>query len=402
MAETKEIIYSVADITRNVKYLLENNFSAVWIEGEISNFKQHSSGHLYFTLKDSSAQIKAVMFKGSASKIKFKVGNGIKVRVYGPITVYEAAGNYQINVRKMQPEGMGELELAFQQLKEKLEKEGLFSEDKKKKIPLYPRTVGIVTSPTGAAVRDMLNVLNRRFANLNVIIYPANVQGVSAKDEIAQAIYDLNEMNEVEVIIIGRGGGSIEDLWAFNEEVVARAVFASKIPIISAVGHEIDFTISDFVADLRVPTPSAAAELVCLSEEHLTDKINLYEDKIVSAMDDIMNVYRTRVEMAEKNYAFRQPENMLIQFRQKIDEIENKMQINVKHFLEIKKQKLTNAAANLEAFNPLGVLKRGYSINTDSSGKTIRSVADVKEKQELKTTLVDGEYFSNITKIVKK
>lgn len=402
MTDNKEIIYSVSDITRNVKFLLENNFSAVWIEGEISNFKKHSSGHMYFTLKDSSAQIKGVMFKGAASKIKFKVDNGIKVRVYGPITVYEAAGNYQINVRRMQPEGIGELELAYQQLKEKLEKQGFFAEERKKKIPRYPRTIGIVTSPTGAAIRDMLNVLNRRFANLNVIIYPANVQGVTAKDEIAQGIYDLNELNEVEVIIIGRGGGSIEDLWAFNEEVVAKAVFDSKIPIISAVGHEVDFTISDFVADLRVPTPSAAAELVCASEEQLTDKINLYEDKIVSAMDDIINVYRTRVEMAEKNYAFCQPQNMLVQFRQKVDEIENKINTKIRYVVDFKKQKLAQAASNLEAYNPSNVLKRGYGITCDSSGKVIKTIADIKEEQEIKTTLVDGEYYSQVKKIIKK
>lgn len=402
MSDIKEVIYSVSDITRNVKYLLENNFSAVWIEGEISNFKKHSSGHMYFTLKDSSAQIKAVMFKGSASKLKFKPTSGMKVRLFGPLTVYEAAGNYQINARKMEPLGIGELEIAFRQLKEKLEKEGLFAKEAKKEIPKYPAKIGIVTSPTGAAVRDMLNVLDRRFANLHIMIYPVSVQGVNAKDEIAQGILDLNEMGEADVIIIGRGGGSIEDLWAFNEEVVARAVYASKTPVISAVGHEVDFTISDFVADLRVPTPSAAAELVCESAEILYEKIDVFEDKIVSAMDDVINIYRTRVEMAEKNYAFRQPENMLLQFKQKVDEMENRMQVSVNHSLDIKKQKLINLSSSLSAFNPTQVLKRGYGINTDKDGQTIKSITQVSENQKINTVLADGSFTATVDKVLKK
>ncbi|MEE9165043.1 MAG: exodeoxyribonuclease VII large subunit, partial [Nitrospinota bacterium] len=255
-------VYTVTEITRAIKFSLETEFPRVWIEGEISNLRIPSSGHMYLTIKDEESQIKVVMFRSGKSQLKFGPKDGDQVIVKGKITVYEPRGEYQIVIDYMEPKGIGALQLAFQQLKEKLSKEGLFDEELKKSLPLLPQKIGIITSPTGAAVRDILNIIDRRFPNVHILIAPVKVQGEGAAQEIAAAVKDLNKIKGVDVIIVGRGGGSIEDLWAFNEEVVARAIFESEIPVISAVGHEIDFTISDFVADLRAPTPSAAAELV--------------------------------------------------------------------------------------------------------------------------------------------
>src|SRR5450830_1303089 len=261
MAEEKNIL-SVTEITHRIKGVLEMGFSEVWVQGEISNCKNHSSGHLYFTLKDGSASLSAVMWRSRVAQLLFRPNDGMKVIVWGNITVYEPRGNYQIDCLQIQPVGIGELQLAFDRLKQKLSAEGLFDEAHKKPLPEYPEKIGIVTSPTGAAIQDMLNILARRFPALEVIVAPVKVQGIGAAEEIAEAIQDLNSLSDIDVIIVGRGGGSLEDLWAFNEEVVARAIYSSRIPIVSAVGHEIDFSISDFVADLRAPTPSAAAELV--------------------------------------------------------------------------------------------------------------------------------------------
>jgi len=253
-------IYTVGEITSEIKQALDQ-FGIVWIQGEISNCKHHSSGHLYFSLKDARAQLKAACFRNNNRYLKFRPEDGMEVIVRGRLSVYEPRGDYQVIVEYMEPVGVGSLQMAFDQLKEKLRKEGLFEEDHKKPLPLLPRKIGIVTSPTGAAIRDMLRILERRNASLNVLIYPARVQGAGAAEEVAEGIRFLNSRDDIDVIIIGRGGGSIEDLWAFNEEVVARAVYQSELPLISAVGHEVDFTISDFVADLRAPTPSAAMEL---------------------------------------------------------------------------------------------------------------------------------------------
>jgi len=257
----EEKIYTVSELTREIKQVLETGFPCLWVEGEISNFKRHSSGHLYFTLKDENSQIRCAMWRYRANDLIFRPEDGMKVLVQGNLQVYEPGGYYQIIVQQVQPAGVGELQLAFEQLKKKLYAEGLFDEAHKKPIPIFPERIGVITSPTGAAIRDIISVITRRFPIAQIILAPVRVQGPGAKEEIVQAIQDFNEFGEVDVLIVGRGGGSLEDLWAFNEEVVARAIFTSKIPIISAVGHEIDFSISDFVADRRAPTPSAAAEM---------------------------------------------------------------------------------------------------------------------------------------------
>ncbi|HDZ10569.1 MAG TPA: exodeoxyribonuclease VII large subunit, partial [Bacteroidetes bacterium] len=266
-------IYTISEITRKIKRLLENAIPSIWLEGEISNFKRHSSGHIYFVLKDENSQISCVMWRGRNNGLYFTPQDGMKIQARGNVTVYEKRGNYQFEVLQMQPAGLGELQMALEQLKQSLKAEGLFDEQHKKKIPQYPEKIGIVTSPTGAAIRDLVSVVQRRFPSVQLILNPVRVQGAEAAGEIARAIDEFNAYGDVDVLIVGRGGGSLEDLWAFNEEVVARAIFRSKIPVISAVGHEIDFGISDFVADLRAPTPSAAAELVVRNREELLHTI---------------------------------------------------------------------------------------------------------------------------------
>ncbi|HDL78351.1 MAG TPA: exodeoxyribonuclease VII large subunit, partial [Bacteroidetes bacterium] len=273
-------IYTISEITRKIKRLLENAIPSIWLEGEISNFKRHSSGHIYFVLKDENSQISCVMWRGRNNGLYFTPQDGMKIQARGNVTVYEKRGNYQFEVLQMQPAGLGELQMALEQLKQSLKAEGLFDEQHKKKIPQYPEKIGIVTSPTGAAIRDLVSVVQRRFPSVQLILNPVRVQGAEAAGEIARAIDEFNAYGDVDVLIVGRGGGSLEDLWAFNEEVVARAIFRSKIPVISAVGHEIDFGISDFVADLRAPTPSAAAELVVRNREELLHTIQYLAQKM--------------------------------------------------------------------------------------------------------------------------
>ena len=274
MGQDGRYIYKVSELTSSIKLILEDSFPNIWVEGEISNLKSPSSGHIYFTLKDDRSELKSVFFKSDNEKIKFDIKDGMHVICSGRISLYEKQGVYQLYVTGLEPKGVGALQLAFEQLKEKLFKEGLFDESRKKPLPMLPDRIGIVTSPTGAAIGDMLKVLKRRFSNVEILINPVKVQGEGAKEEIAGAIRDFNDMNNVDVIIVGRGGGSLEDLWAFNEEVVARAICDSKIPIISAVGHEMDWTISDLAADLRAATPSVAAELVIAKKSELIDALD--------------------------------------------------------------------------------------------------------------------------------
>ncbi len=393
-------IFTVTELTRQIKFLLEENFSSLWLEGEISNLRVPSSGHMYFTLKDSNSQITAVLFKGNSRDLKFKLKDGMAVRVQGQITVYERSGQYQIVVRKMEPKGIGALQLAFMQLKEKLEKEGLFDPARKKPIPLLPEKIGIVTSPTGAAIRDMLNVIERRFSNLHILLYPVRVQGEGAALEIAQAVHNFNKMKNVDVIIVGRGGGSLEDLWAFNEEPVARALFASKIPIISAVGHEIDWTISDFVADLRVPTPSAAAELVVKQKSEFLNKIELSQERLKGTLTTQLERLTHRVRRAVESYVFREPLNRVTQFIQRVDELEHRLKKDLKHSVEIQNSSLLGIISKLEVLNPLSILKRGYSITTNLANKGILNRAtDVKEGDLLQTQLLYGTILSKVEKI---
>jgi exodeoxyribonuclease VII large subunit len=374
MKETGRYIYTVSQLTSSIKIVLEDSFQNIWIEGEISNFDRPSSGHFYFTLKDDKSELKCVFFKSNNEKIKFEIKDGMQVLCCGRISIYEKRGVYQLYVTKIEPKGVGELQLAFEQLKEKLFKEGLFEEAHKKEIPFLPERIGIVTSTTGAAIRDILHVLNKRFSNVEVIINPVKVQGDGAKEEIASAIEEFNELNNVDVMIVGRGGGSMEDLWAFNEEIVARAIYNSKIPIISAVGHEIDWTISDYVADVRAPTPSVAAEIVIAKKSELEDRLDEIERKIISFPRDIVKEYE-----------------------QRLDEIEEGMVLRFRHYMELKEENFKLFLEKIEILSPLGILDRGYSISFKLPDRKIIKNSQVLKKGDLIETKVSkGSFISRI------
>lgn len=360
--ETNEKILTVSELTREIKLLLESSFPLIWVEGEISNFVRHSSGHMYFTLKDENAQIRAVMWRGMNERLKFRPEDGMKVLCQAELTVYEKSGNYQLKVLRMMPAGVGDLQIAFEQLKQKLAAEGLFDQKFKKAIPPFPHAVGVVTSPTGAAIRDIISVISRRAPYVQIILYPVRVQGDGAAEEIARAIREFNRLKNVDVLIVGRGGGSLEDLWAFNEEVVARAIFESEIPVISAVGHEIDFSISDFVADLRAPTPSAAAELVVRDRKELLQVLKMMEQKMVTAVLKKIQEGRERILRIEKSYGFRRPEDFILQLGLRIDELEGRMGRAMDGILMLNRSELRSLDNRLQALSPLKVLERGYSI----------------------------------------
>ncbi|MBI3192956.1 MAG: exodeoxyribonuclease VII large subunit [Ignavibacteriae bacterium] len=383
-------ILSVGELTRRIKSVLETDFSNVSISGEISNFKRHSSGHLYFTLKDEDAQISAVVWRGRAANLFFSPQDGMKVIARGSITVYEPRGNYQIDCISLQPLGIGELQLAFEKLKQKLASEGLFEHENKKPIPQYPERIGIVTSPTGAALQDMLNIISRRFPSVEVILYPVNVQGTGAAEEIAEAIHNFNKFGEIDVMIIGRGGGSLEDLWAFNEEVVARAVFASKIPVVSAIGHEIDFTIADFVADLRAPTPSAAAELVVPNKNEVAENIINYYYSLEQYLGYTIQSHLETIESLLKSYAFNRPLDLLRQYSQRSDELGNSLERTISHRFTFVQQHLDSLHHRLASVDPHQVLKRGY-VMVHKNGKVISTVSALLTNDEVEMQFHDGK-----------
>lgn len=389
-------VYRVSEITRLIRVALENEFGTVWIEGEVSNLRKPSSGHLYFTLKDESAQIQAVLFRGNQAGLRVEVKDGLKVRVYGEISVYEAGGQYQVIVRRVEEAGKGSLQEAFEALKKKLAEEGLFDAARKKPIPLLPRHVGIVTSPTGAAIRDILKVLARRFPNLHIVIAPARVQGEGAAQEIADAIDLLNRRGGLDVMIVGRGGGSLEDLWCFNEEVVARAIVRSRIPVISAVGHEVDFTISDFVADLRAPTPSAAAELVVGQKEAFEKNLRQFSLRLNQSLKRHALELRNRLLAAGRSYVFREPQNLVRQYAQRIDGLRVKMAHGVELCRKTCAQDVRRLASQLRALSPLAVLDRGFSITRRAGGAVVRSADDVEVGQGLQTQLARGTVESTV------
>lgn len=396
-------IYTVSELTKSIKCLLEDAFPAVWVEGEISNFSASSAGHIYFTLKDGLSQISCALFKNVSYKLKFKPGDGLKILCFGRISVYGPRGSYQLIVERVEPKGLGALQLAFEQLKEKLNKEGLFDPSGKKQLPYLPTRIGVVTSPTGAAIRDILNVTTRRFQNIEILINPVRVQGKGAAEEIAKAIREFNEFGQVDVLIVGRGGGSVEDLWAFNEEVVARAIFDSTIPVISAVGHHIDWTISDFVADLRAATPSAAAELVIPKKADLTQGLKDIKIRLRSALLGKFNVLRERLNSLSTSYVLRDPLNFIRQHQQRIDELAKNITVQMSHALELSRERFMRNAARLEALSPLAILNRGYSITTLlPEGRVIKSASTLKKGQELRTRLAEGELISRISEIKKK
>jgi len=329
------------------------------VSGEVSNWRVSPAGHAYFTLKDESSQLSAVMFRGKMSRVRFEPENGLEVLVYGQVSVYEPRGTYQIICDEMQPKGLGALQLAYEKLKKKLDDEGLFDEGHKKPLPVLPRRIGIVTSPTGAAIRDILNVIHRRFGNVHVLLYPARVQGEEAAPEIVKGIRALDRYG-VDVMIVGRGGGSLEDLWAFNEEAVVRAIFEAKTPIISAVGHEIDFSLSDFVADLRAPTPSAAAELVVKEQQALADHITRLRDRLLRATRGEAERWRNRLDRAQASYVFRRPEEIVRQLRQRCDEARMTLEREVLGQVEHARHRLEKAVRSLALLSPENQVHRAH------------------------------------------
>jgi len=355
-------IYSVSELTAELKILLEDSFTGIWLEGEISNFKHHTSGHMYFTLKDDRGQLRAVMFRGSNRGLQFRPEDGLAVIVFGNVTIYEPRGEYQIYVEHMEPKGLGALQLAFEQLKTRLEAEGLFDPERKRPIPLLPKTIGLVTSPSGAAIRDILQIIHRRFANVQVLIFPVRVQGEGAAAEIVEGVECLNKRGDLDVLIVARGGGSIEDLWAFNEEVVARAIYASQTPVISAVGHETDFTIADFVADVRAPTPSAAAELVISRKAELSQRVDDLFSRLVSHMRYRAERSGERLRSLERHLRLLSPLERVKRQRERLREGVLALQSSMSHRLALWRGELRTAAARLDSLSPLAILARGYSV----------------------------------------
>lgn len=382
-------IATVSQINAYLKRLLDSNeiLSDIWIKGEISNFKLHFSGHMYITLKDEGGVLKAVMFKSSAMRLNFRPEDGMKVLARGRISVYEAGGAYQLYIDEMIPDGVGALYLAYEQLKKKLSEEGLFDDIHKKPIPQFPEKIGVVTAATGAAVRDIINVATRRFPYAEIILYPTLVQGENAAGEITKAIEYFNECEPVDTLIIGRGGGSIEDLWAFNEEKVARAVFVSEIPIISAVGHETDFTISDFVADLRAPTPSAAAEIAVPSQAEIYSFLSGCNARAVQAQMKKLETARLKLlGLKLKNPVERLRENSL-----RLDSVTKAMEQVINFKILGSKKKFSGIVAKLDALSPLAVMTRGYAIASDDEGNVIKSIKSLKKDKEFELRLNDGK-----------
>ncbi len=398
--EKIEKFFTVSQITRKIRTFLEYNFSNVSILGEISNVRKPGSGHVYLTLKDKSSQLQAVVFRNIANKIKFELKDGMEVISFGSVTVYEPRGQYQLIINKIEPKGIGALQLAFQQLKEKLEKEGLFGQTHKKPIPFIPQKIGIVTSPTGAAIKDILTIIDRRFANIEILIYPVKVQGEGAAQEIAEAITALNALADIDVIIAGRGGGSLEDLWAFNEEVVARSIYNSRIPVISAVGHEIDLTIADLVADKRALTPSEAGELVVPRKDLLLDMLEKLNTRLLQSLTGKLRLSKERLVRAANSYAMKQPFDRLRRWQQRLDEFAQRLNINITHALNTEREKLSGIAGKLESLSPLNVLKRGYTNTTRlEDNKSLREVKGLNKGDKIKTNFSKGSAISTILSI---
>jgi exodeoxyribonuclease VII large subunit len=399
MQETQ--IYSVSEVNRAVKLLLEDAFPLIWVEGEVSNFKAHYSGHYYFSLKDENAQISAVIWKSRLYNIPYDIEDGMLIRAFGNIRVYEKTGRYQLDIMRIEPAGVGKLQQEFEKLKQKLSAEGLFDSSYKKPLPQFPDSIGVVTSSTGAAVRDIINVLNRRAPNVEIIVRSAQVQGQSAAKDIAEAIKEFNRFKKVDLLIVGRGGGSLEDLWPFNEEVVARAIFNSKIPVISAVGHEIDFTIADFVADLRAPTPSAAAEMAVPDYSEVQKDIQYKQSRMYTLLVNQINYYRERVLSLQKSYGLNRPVDYIRQYAMQVDDLNINLQRQIKLLLQRKREQANQLALRLKGLNHKSILARGYSISFIDN-KAVKSIRSVKSGQELVTELFDGKIYSAVDRVKKE
>ena len=444
---------SVSELTSDIKSALEGRFSSVWVEGEISNFHAHGSGHWYFSLTDGDAVLKAACFKGHNYRIRFKPSDGLQVRCRGKLSVYERRGDYQLMVESLEPVGEGALTVAFEQIKARLNKEGLFDEDKKRPIPTYPRTIGIVTSPTGAALYDIISVLDRRARSVNVVIIPTQVQGETAGDQIAAAIRLANEYcdgcledKKIDVLIVGRGGGSSEDLWAFNEEQVARAIRGSKIPVISAVGHEVDYTIADLVADLRAPTPSAAAEIVARAEAEIDEQLRRAHDDLLGSMSYRILDIKNRVQRLAMSPAFTEFPARVRELGHEVDSLYIGAEFAVNNLVELKGDQLSETTsclapmrlaakvaenkrilslleqrsgaaggeltkarhqllertmAGLDALSPLAVLTRGYSITQKPSGEIVRKAHQTKAGERISVRLAEGQLEAEVREVIE-
>lgn len=393
-------VVTVSQLNNYIKRYVDNNanLSGLYIKGEISNFKRHSSGHLYLTLKDSGSVLKCVMFQSYASKLKFNPEDGMKVIAMGRVSVYEAGGAYQLYIEQIVPDGKGELYEAYEQLKSNLEKMGYFDSDIKKPLPKYPRCVGVVTSPQGAAIKDILSVLGRRFPLADVLIYPAQVQGVGASETIVSGIEYFNATGEADVLIIGRGGGSIEDLWAFNEKNVADAIYSSNIPIISAVGHETDFTISDFVADMRAPTPSAAAEMAAPDISELYKMLEKSTDSLAKFLRNAVKIKRNNLESLLRYDMKLLLTRYIDDKRIYVDDIITELNESYKDAISDKQTNFSSKCAQLEALSPLKVLSRGYSV-ARVGDRIIGSVCDVSVGDDVNITVTDGTIGCIVKKI---
>lgn len=398
------LVLSVSQLNRYIKmnFDADENLANIFISGEISNFTNHyRTGHLYFTLKDDSAAVRAVMFNSSAKRLKFMPEDGMKVIARGRVSVYEASGQYQLYVDDMQPDGVGALNLAYEQLKEKLQKEGLFSEHHKKPLPPYPEKVGVITSPTGAAVRDIINVLGRRFPYAEIVFCPVLVQGEGAHLQLTDAVNLFNSERAADVIIIGRGGGSIEDLWEFNDEGLARAVYNSDIPVISAVGHETDFTICDFVADMRAPTPSAAAELAVPDANELQYALSALKNRMFLNVSSGIADRRSRLEYLTSKGALKSPDEMLSNRSQRLDTAFSKMLSSYENRIGGKKVEFISAATALSKLDPMSVLMRGFAFVSDKNGKNVYSSQALAKGDKINVRFHDGSAACEVKEITQ-
>jgi exodeoxyribonuclease VII large subunit len=390
-------VWSVSQLTARIKGLLEDELPFVWVAGEISNLGRPTSGHVYFTLKDERAQIRAVLWNSTRMRLGFEPSDGMRVLVQGRCTIYEGRSQYQLMVDQLVPQGLGALELAFRQLRAKLEKEGLFARERKKPIPRFPRRVVVVTSPTGAAVRDIVQIISRRWKAIEVLVWPVRVQGDGAAHEIVAAITGANRVSGVDVMIVGRGGGSLEDLWAFNEEVVARAIFASRIPIISAVGHEVDWTIADYVADLRAPTPSAAAELLVPHEADIRELLQQTTRRLVGALTERLRTATQQFSQLSARRPFQSPLDGIRRRQQRSDDLAGRLDRAVQQRLRDGHNRVAGIAQLVEGLSPLNVLARGYSLTTRDDGHTVLRDADrVADGDRIVTRLAKGVIASRV------
>jgi len=397
--EAGPAVLTVSQLTAQIKMVLESEFPQVTVLGEISNLRPAASGHVYLTLKDDAAQIPAVLWRSRASRVRFDLQNGLEVVAGGTVEVYPPHGKYQLIIDRIVPQGIGSLELAFRQLKEKLQAEGLFAEDRKRPLPRFPRRIAIISSPTGAAIRDLLQVITRRWTGADIVLLPVAVQGDNAASQIAAALQTAPDIPDVDVVITGRGGGSLEDLWAFNEEIVARAIFQSPVPVVSAVGHEIDVSIADLVADRRALTPSEAGELVVPDRIEVRASLDRFRDRMIASLRQQAQQARSRLETISTRRVFARPLQALHDRTARVDDLAERLHRAAAVLQERRRQRLANLGGALDALSPFKVLQRGYSVTLDDGGVPIRSIEQVDTGEEIHTLLQDGTVVSRVESV---